>query len=213
MPLRPAVSAAQVAAAAHELGYPDRPVCFKPVFSSGSRGFRVLDPTVDRAHQLLLLLSQVAKGIGGLRRPCRILIGCPQCSIEPLQIEPGQTLAIGGLIQNTITATSKKVPFLGDIPFLGVASPIAFLIMPPIQTEEETKPNAVQLAAQQAKEEPKPEEKKGFALGKNKAKAAPAAAAAGLPRNDRRPGQAPRRCVRRQHFRRRRAEEDGGGVA
>lgn len=42
-----------VAAAARDLGYPDRPVCFKPVFSSGSRGFRVLDPTVDRAHQLL----------------------------------------------------------------------------------------------------------------------------------------------------------------
>ena len=45
--------AAAVEAAALELGYPDRPVCFKPVFSSGSRGFRVLDPTVDRAHQLL----------------------------------------------------------------------------------------------------------------------------------------------------------------
>jgi len=45
--------AREVAAAAAELGYPDRPVCFKPVFSSGSRGFRVLDPTVDRAHQLL----------------------------------------------------------------------------------------------------------------------------------------------------------------
>jgi len=45
--------AAQVEAAARELGYPDRPVCFKPVFSSGSRGFRILDPTVDRAHQLL----------------------------------------------------------------------------------------------------------------------------------------------------------------
>jgi carbamoyl-phosphate synthase large subunit len=42
-----------VARAAHELGYPDRPVCFKPVFGSGSRGFRILDPTVDRAHQLL----------------------------------------------------------------------------------------------------------------------------------------------------------------
>ena len=42
-----------VATAAAELGYPDRPVCFKPVFSSGSRGFRILDPTVDRAHQLL----------------------------------------------------------------------------------------------------------------------------------------------------------------
>jgi carbamoyl-phosphate synthase large subunit len=42
-----------LAAAAEELGYPGRPVCFKPVFSSGSRGFRVLDPTVDRAKQLL----------------------------------------------------------------------------------------------------------------------------------------------------------------
>jgi carbamoyl-phosphate synthase large subunit len=45
--------AAGVDAAARELGYPDRPVCFKPVYSSGSRGFRILDPTVDRAHQLL----------------------------------------------------------------------------------------------------------------------------------------------------------------
>ena len=45
--------AAAVAAAAAELGYPERPVCFKPVFSSGSRGFRVLDPSVDRARQLL----------------------------------------------------------------------------------------------------------------------------------------------------------------
>jgi len=45
--------ASEVEAAARELGYPERPVCFKPVFSSGSRGFRILDPTVDRAHQLL----------------------------------------------------------------------------------------------------------------------------------------------------------------
>src|SRR5205807_9010222 len=42
-----------LALAARELGYPARPVCFKPVFSSGSRGFRILDPTVDRAKQLL----------------------------------------------------------------------------------------------------------------------------------------------------------------
>ncbi|HTO26660.1 MAG TPA: ATP-grasp domain-containing protein [Gaiellaceae bacterium] len=50
---RRVVGAEQVEAAARELGYPERPVCFKPVFSSGSRGFRILDPTVDRAHQLL----------------------------------------------------------------------------------------------------------------------------------------------------------------
>ena len=45
--------AREVELAARDLGYPGRSVCFKPVFSSGSRGFRVLDPTVDRAHQLL----------------------------------------------------------------------------------------------------------------------------------------------------------------
>jgi carbamoyl-phosphate synthase large subunit len=50
---RRVAGAPQVEAAARELGYPERPVCFKPVFSSGSRGFRILDPTVDRAHQLL----------------------------------------------------------------------------------------------------------------------------------------------------------------
>src|SRR5205814_5716592 len=51
--VRRVTGAAGVEAAATELGYPNRPVCFKPVFSSGSRGFRILDPTVDRAHQLL----------------------------------------------------------------------------------------------------------------------------------------------------------------
>jgi len=50
---RRVTGAAGVETAARELGYPDRPVCFKPVFSSGSRGFRILDATVDRAHQLL----------------------------------------------------------------------------------------------------------------------------------------------------------------
>jgi carbamoyl-phosphate synthase large subunit len=50
---RRAAGSAAFTAAAEELGYPERPVCFKPVYSSGSRGFRVLDPSVDRAGQLL----------------------------------------------------------------------------------------------------------------------------------------------------------------
>jgi carbamoyl-phosphate synthase large subunit len=93
--------------AAQELGYPDRPVCFKPVFSSGSRGFRVLDPTVDRAKQLLegrpgsvamrltealevlpetggpeLLVMELAEGrertIDGIARAGRIVVGHPK---------------------------------------------------------------------------------------------------------------------------------------
>src|SRR5207253_2409647 len=42
-----------VGAAARELGYPGQDVCTKPVFSSGSRGFRVLSASADRREQLL----------------------------------------------------------------------------------------------------------------------------------------------------------------
>ncbi len=38
-----------------------------------------------------------------------------------VEMEDGQTLAIGGLIQNTVNATNSKVPILGDIPFLAFA--------------------------------------------------------------------------------------------
>jgi carbamoyl-phosphate synthase large subunit len=45
--------AEDVARAAGELGYPERDVCMKPIFSSGSRGFRVLSASADRREQLL----------------------------------------------------------------------------------------------------------------------------------------------------------------
>jgi carbamoyl-phosphate synthase large subunit len=45
--------ATAVEQAAHELGYPERAVCFKPTISSGSRGYRVLDAAIDRGHALL----------------------------------------------------------------------------------------------------------------------------------------------------------------
>jgi carbamoyl-phosphate synthase large subunit len=44
---------ADVSRAAVELGYPEVDVCMKPVFSSGSRGFRVLSASADRREQLL----------------------------------------------------------------------------------------------------------------------------------------------------------------
>ena len=49
---RKVAGARALSLAAQELGYPELAICFKPVFSSGSRGFRVLDATVDRAKQL-----------------------------------------------------------------------------------------------------------------------------------------------------------------
>jgi carbamoyl-phosphate synthase large subunit len=52
-----------VAGAAHELGYPEVDVCMKPVFSSGSRGFRVLSASADRHEQLLTNRPGVAEDL------------------------------------------------------------------------------------------------------------------------------------------------------
>jgi pilus assembly protein CpaC len=36
-----------------------------------------------------------------------------------IEMESGQTFALGGIIQNTVTGTAVKVPVLGDVPFFG----------------------------------------------------------------------------------------------
>ena len=38
-----------------------------------------------------------------------------------VDIEPGQTLVIGGLIQREVTGSTQKVPVLGDLPYVGAA--------------------------------------------------------------------------------------------
>jgi carbamoyl-phosphate synthase large subunit len=54
---------AALTAAAYELGYPGEDVCMKPVFSSGSRGFRVISASADRREQLLTNRPGVAEAI------------------------------------------------------------------------------------------------------------------------------------------------------
>ena len=52
-----------IADAARDLGYPDRDVCVKPAFSSGSRGFRILSAEADRHAQLLANRPGVAEAL------------------------------------------------------------------------------------------------------------------------------------------------------
>jgi carbamoyl-phosphate synthase large subunit len=52
-----------VSAAAHELGYPGEELALKPVFSSGSRGFRILSASADRREQLLTNRPGVAEAM------------------------------------------------------------------------------------------------------------------------------------------------------
>jgi carbamoyl-phosphate synthase large subunit len=53
--------AAGLEEAARALGYPQQDVCMKPVFSSGSRGFRVISALADRREQLLTNRPGVAE--------------------------------------------------------------------------------------------------------------------------------------------------------
>jgi carbamoyl-phosphate synthase large subunit len=55
--------AAEVDAAAKELGYPDEDVAFKPLMSSGSRGFRVVSASADRRRQLFENRPGVAEAL------------------------------------------------------------------------------------------------------------------------------------------------------
>jgi carbamoyl-phosphate synthase large subunit len=110
-------------AAARELGYPEHAVCFKPVFGTGARGFRFLDATVDRTHQLLrerpgslsmrleevlallpddgedLLVMEVAPGeeraVDGIADGRRIVLGHPKTreAMRAGLAMAGQTLA------------------------------------------------------------------------------------------------------------------------
>jgi carbamoylphosphate synthase large subunit len=52
-----------IAEAARELGYPGRDVAFKPLVSSGSRGFRVLSASADRRRQLFENRPGVAEAL------------------------------------------------------------------------------------------------------------------------------------------------------
>jgi carbamoyl-phosphate synthase large subunit len=104
-----AAGAADVTAAAEELGYPDEDVAIKPRSSSGSRGFRIVSATADRRRQLLenrpgvaealrleelvellgdeeVLVMELARGpertIDGIARDGRIVLGHPKTREE-----------------------------------------------------------------------------------------------------------------------------------
>ncbi len=108
---RPVSGAESVSAAARELGYPDEDVAFKPLVSSGSRGFRVLSASADRRRQLFenrpgvaealrleeliellgndeteALVMELARGpertIDGIARDGRIVLGHPKTREE-----------------------------------------------------------------------------------------------------------------------------------
>jgi carbamoylphosphate synthase large subunit len=84
-----------VANAARELGYPDVDVCMKPVFSSGSRGFRVLSASADRREQLLTNRPGVAEALR--LEDLRELLGDDPTELLVMELATGNERTIDGI--------------------------------------------------------------------------------------------------------------------
>ena len=124
-----------VAAAARELGYPEHDVALKPVFSSGSRGFRILSAAADRREQLLtnrpgvaealrledllellgddtteLLVMELASGkertIDGIAEGGRILLGHPKTREA---MRAGLAMYFETLADEALMETARKI--------------------------------------------------------------------------------------------------------
>ena len=91
-------AAADVAAAAQELGYPDEDVAFKPLMSSGSRGFRVISSTADRRRQLFENRPGVAEA---LRLEELVeLLGDDETEALVMELARGPERTIDGIARN-----------------------------------------------------------------------------------------------------------------
>ena len=83
------------AAAARELGYPNVDVCMKPVFSSGSRGFRILSAAADRHEQLLSNRPGVAEALR--LEDLLDLLGDDRTELLVMELATGKERTIDGI--------------------------------------------------------------------------------------------------------------------
>jgi carbamoyl-phosphate synthase large subunit len=95
---RSVTGATEVAAAAQELGYPEEDVAFKPLMSSGSRGFRVISASADRRRQLFENRPGVAEA---LRLEELVeLLGDDETEALVMELARGPERTIDGIARN-----------------------------------------------------------------------------------------------------------------
>jgi pilus assembly protein CpaC len=67
------------------------------------------------------IVSQIDQSVGTTINGTQVPGRTEQSARTVVEIEDGQTLAIGGLIQHITEAGTNKVPILGDLPYVGAA--------------------------------------------------------------------------------------------
>lgn len=98
----------QFSVAVAELGYPDKPVCFKPAVSNGSRGFRIIS---EQMNELDLLLNHKPSATYlSLNDAARILSSGPFPELLVSEYLPGEEYSVDCLASHG--ATVLAVPRL-----------------------------------------------------------------------------------------------------
>lgn len=112
-----------------DLGYPSRPVCFKPVYGDGSRGFHVLDESVSRVKNLFearpnsanISLSELRSTLEGVTEIPEVLVmeflTGNEYSVD-LLVDDGRVLvAIPRLREHTVEGITTKgtIVFAPDV--------------------------------------------------------------------------------------------------
>jgi carbamoyl-phosphate synthase large subunit len=87
-----------VASAARELGYPERDVAFKPLVSSGSRGFRIVSAGADRRRQLFENRPGVAEALR-LEELVELLAG-DDTEVLVMELATGRERTIDGIARD-----------------------------------------------------------------------------------------------------------------
>lgn len=85
---------------------------FLPIVLGNGKIYLEVTPTVSRLDQTAGINSPTVGIVPGRNI---------QQARTALTIDDGETVAIGGLIQSAVQASTRKVPILGDLPFLGTA--------------------------------------------------------------------------------------------
>jgi carbamoyl-phosphate synthase large subunit len=84
-----------VAEAARDLGYPGSDVALKPIFSSGSRGFRILSASADRREQLLTNRPGMAEALR--LEDLLELLGDDETELLVMELATGKERTIDGI--------------------------------------------------------------------------------------------------------------------
>lgn len=97
----------QFKTAVKELGYPGKVVCFKPTVSNGSRGFRIMDPSVNETE--LLFTQKPTSVYTSLDKAISILSSEKFPELLVSEYLPGEEYSVDCLAKNgeTITAVPR----------------------------------------------------------------------------------------------------------